>query len=250
MDNCQRSPGILEDGHPAVRLLHLLNPKGKTTLPLDDLVRTRQRHLLLRVPVSHRAEVKVALQAYIFEKKTFAIPAEDLLDTLKGLSVLSAPKPSEPRRKPSLEPPLMPSTPEAKVPAIPASIRKAIRNLSVERQFIAYGSEMNVSPFKPADGRRGSKAGLEEGHRRGASVHSRENHSEEKSYAAQQARKTVLRSALQPQDKRPPSPIRVLSTPKRGRTLPVSLQPRVVVPSLKEGMEKLLREREGNGREV
>jgi len=40
MDNCQRSPGGLEDGHPAFRLLHMLNPKGKATLPLDDLVRT------------------------------------------------------------------------------------------------------------------------------------------------------------------------------------------------------------------
>lgn len=189
--------------------------------------------------------MKAALQAYIFEKKTFVIPAEDLLDTLKGLSGLSAPKPSEPRRKPSLEPPLMPSTPEAKTPAIPASIRKAIRNLSVERQFIAYGSDMNVSPFKPAEGRRGSKAGLEDGHRRVASVHSRENRSDDKSYGPQQAKKAVLRSTL-----RPPSPSHLPSTPKRGRTLPSSLQPRVVVPSLREGMEKLLREREGNGREV
>lgn len=245
MDNCQRSPSGLEDGHPAVRLLHMLNPKGKTTLPLDDLVSARQRHLLLRLPTSHRAEVKTALQAYIFEKKTFVIPAEDLLDTLKGLSGLSAPKPSELRRKPSLEPPLMPNTPEAKVPALPASIRKAIRNLSVERQFIAYGSDMNVSPFKPVEGRRGSKAGLDDAHRRVASVHSRENQSDEKYCSAQQVKKTVLRSAL-----RPASPSRLPSTPKRGRTLPASLQPRVVVPSLKEGMEKLLREREGNGREV
>ena len=201
--------------------------------------------------MSYRAEVKAALQAYIFSQKTFVISAEDLLDALKGLSGLSAPKPAEPRRKPSLEPPLMPNTPEAKTPALPASIRKAIRNLSVERQFIAYGSDMNVSPFKPREGRRSSKAGLEDYHKRVSSVQSRENR-EEKAYSSVQGKKALLRNTLRTDDKRPPSPPagRGVGTPKRGRTLPLQLQPRVVVPSLKEGMEKLLKERESNGREV
>ena len=38
MDDFQRSESGMEETHPAYRLLHLLNPKGKNQLPLDDLV--------------------------------------------------------------------------------------------------------------------------------------------------------------------------------------------------------------------
>lgn len=227
----------------------------------------------MRAPTGCRSEVKSALQSYVLEKKAFSISREEMLEVLSGLRSKQSTKESEPAkritlRRPSVEPPLF-SSPDPKAP-IPASIRKTIRNLSLERQFIAYGSDMNLTPFKPTHDRqrRGSRTALDESQRRVTSVAPKESEkTEEKTtYTRFQSRKASLHSTIQFDDpalvisRQPkPSPAHATrtqdcsfvgssaTTPKRGRPLrnpSPKREAKVVVPSLKEGMEKLARDRE------
>ena len=250
----------------AQRILRFINPKSLPAIPLDDLVVLTQRHLLLRVPAAYRASLKCTLQNYVFDHRTFHISPQELLLCLKA--PLSAPQPANVPISPitQKQQPLFesPDCGKCSVP-IPHSIRKAIRDLSKERKFIAYGDDMKKGLSKAVPDKKEDRG--RDTHKRGSSAAGGVGRKREDGYSFTHPRKPSNPAftfsevmVCQTPDSRS-NPTRKLwsgpklldlsfvsstaATPKNAALRHSSFSPkaRVVVPSLREGMEKIIKER-------
>lgn len=127
--------------------------------------------MLLAIPVTSREQVRIALQTFILDHKTFKITPDQFIECVSQVpTIQSAPHKSKPletepalRKGRSLEIPnvevkLQPrreSITESEMhdpprTPIPRDLRKRIRTLSQERQFIPYDSSLSISILKPS----------------------------------------------------------------------------------------------------
>lgn len=207
---------------PALRLLRLLNPKNRPSIPLDDLVLVTQKHLLLQVPSTSRAQVRTALQSFILAHQTFKITPDQFLECIAQVPTVQS---AQPFRR-SVDIRLQRELDLDQPTALPGALKRKIRALSQEREFISYDGSLAVGRASVDLQRRNEAcAGLPR--RRAAS---RSDHSTVKSKDR----------------KSPESHFRTNDTSfvASSSTTPKRNVPKPVIPSLKEGMEKLLEVRQ------
>ena len=262
---------------PALRLLKLINPKDRPTIPLDDLVSSNQRHLLLSIPQTSREQVRTALQAFILDHKAFRITPEQFIECVSQVpTVQSAPhRPVQTsanrEARVSTGVPIKRELPldfelHAAAP-IPKSLKLRIRTLSQERQFIPYDGDLSLSFLKLSGEQQKpvTRPSLRGGHRRVTTCFVAEQPAPaDRPYSVIHTRKnSQVRPCEQVQDRQgkhsPDSRAKTrdssfvgssATTPKKCAgpfncvTSPVREEPKVVIPSLKAGMEKLLEVRQ------
>jgi len=108
-------------------LLKVVNPDRLGHICLDDMVTSRQKHVLDRVPEACRPRVKSVFHDFIFQYRSFKLPV-DLFVTLY-------------ERTPKLRPPPRSKPSDPKKPANASlELQRRMKTLSQERQFITYDS--------------------------------------------------------------------------------------------------------------
>lgn len=112
-------------------LLKVVNPDRLGHICLDDMVTSRQKHVLDRVPEACRPRVKSVFHDFIFQYRSFKLPV-DLFVALYEKTTKARPLP---RSKPSTSP----ADPKKPTNA-PLELQRRMKNLSQERQFITYDS--------------------------------------------------------------------------------------------------------------
>lgn len=207
---------------PALRLLRLLNPKNRPSIPLDDLVLATQKHLLLLVPSTSRAQVRTTLQAFILAHQTFKITPDQFLECIAQVPTVQSAQPFRrsvdirPQKELDLDQPT----------ALPDALKRKIRALSQEREFISYDGSLALGRASVDLQRR------------------------EESFTVPPRRRTASRishSTVKSKDRKSPeSHFRTNDTSFVASlsTTPKRSLPKPVIPSLKDGMEKLLEVRQ------